>query len=208
MSVRHQQKLWDYLILVARVLIALVLIDYGWGKLTGDQFGITPLEMKMPVERVSLFRLSWYLFDQEPFKSFIGISQILAGLLLLYRRTFLLGALLSIPILLNILIIDITFIKDPAFYWRLSYYLILIFLILWHYRDRMKQALKSITSGLSAKFKYPVWAYLLLPVAVVTLELSWKVMEILTDLVIRPSETWQALCTFPEWVWEMVQQLS
>ena len=101
-------KFWDYLILCARVLIAWTLIGYGWSKLTGNQFGLSAEQLSAPVKDLGLFKLSWFLFDHEPFKSFVGTSQIIAGLLLLYNRTLILGALLSIPILANILIIDIT----------------------------------------------------------------------------------------------------
>ncbi|MBP7500383.1 MAG: DoxX family membrane protein, partial [Chryseobacterium sp.] len=138
-----KEKLWDYLILCARVLLAWILLSYGWSKVNGGQFGISAEEMARPVKDLGLFKLSWYMFDHEPFKSFIGISQIIAGLLLLYNRTLILGVLMSIPIFLNILIIDITYVKMSGFYWRLSHYLILDFLILWHYKDRMIMAFKA-----------------------------------------------------------------
>ncbi len=184
-----KQKLWDYCILCARVLLALILFIYGWAKLTDGQFGVTAKEMEKPVNELGLFKLSWYLFNQEPFKSFIGISQIITSLLLVYNRTLILGALISIPILLNILIIDITYIKMTGFYWRLSYYLILDFLILWHYRDRMYLAFKSIFLGISTKFKYPIWAYLILPIMAIGLEIFGAIPRFLVELIVNPSET-------------------
>jgi uncharacterized membrane protein YphA (DoxX/SURF4 family) len=153
-----KEKLFDYFVLCARVLLAWTFLSYGWGKLTGGQFGLKPEQLDLPLRQIGLFKLSWYLFDQEPFRSFIGISQIMAGILLLYNRTVIIGALLSLPILTNILIIDITYLKMPGFYWRLSYYLFLAMLILWHYRDRMTAAFKNIFNGLSTKFTYPLWA--------------------------------------------------
>lgn len=184
-----KQKLWDYFILCARFLIAWTMLSYGWSKLTEGQFGISAKEMAMPVKDLGLFKLSWYLFSYEPFKSFIGVSQIVAGLLLLYNRTLIFGALLSIPILANILIIDITYIKMPGFYWRLPYYLLLDFLILWHYRERMFLAFKHLSNGLTTKFKHPVWAYLILPIGMVVLELLYVVPLLLTKLVLKPAET-------------------
>ncbi|MDI9320430.1 MAG: hypothetical protein QM530_08170 [Phycisphaerales bacterium] len=126
------------------MLLAWMLLSYGWAKLTGNQFGVSEKELAMPLKDVGLFKLSWYMFDQEPFKSFVGIAQMISGLLILYNRTLILGVLISIPIFANILVIDITYVKMTAFYWRLSYYLLLDFLILWHYKDRMKTAFKSI----------------------------------------------------------------
>ena len=97
--------------------------------------------MATQLKDVSLFKLSWYSFDHEPFKSFIGVSQIICGLLLLINRTTLIGAFLFLPIVATILIIDLTFMPislAQGFAWRLSFYIFLDLLILWHYKDRMK----------------------------------------------------------------------
>lgn len=165
-----RKKYWDYIILCARMLLGVTFLGYGWAKLSGNQFGISPAEMNMTIKELGLFKLSWYLFDQQPFKCFIGISQIIAALLLLYNRTLIIGALLLIPILVNILVIDMTYIKMPAFYWRLSYYLLLDLLILWHYKDRIFAAFKSILEGLNTKYKFSWKAYALIPVIIILLE--------------------------------------
>ncbi len=199
-----KERLWDYFILCARVLIAWTLLGYGWSKLTGGQFGVSASEMTMPVKDLGLFKLSWYLFDQEPFKSFVGVSQIIAGLLLLYNRTLIIGVLLSLPILANILVIDITYLKMPGFYWRLSYYLLLDFLILWHYKDRIIVAFKSIFVGLTTKFSYPVWAYLVLPIMALGLEILGVVPRFLTELILNPAKIVRALNQMVSWVLEMI----
>ncbi len=203
-----KEKLWDYFILCARVLIAWTFLSYGWSKLTDNQFGLSTEQLSTPVKDLGLFKLSWYLFDHEPFKTFVGITQIIAGLLLLYNRTLILGALLSIPILANILIIDITYIKMPGFYWRLSYYLFLDFLILWHYKDRILLAFKNIFSGLSTKFKYPIWAYLILPIMAIVLELLGVVPKLLTGLILNPTETIEALSTFPDLILKIIEKIK
>lgn len=203
----NKQKFYDYFILSARVLLAWTFLSYGWGKLTGGQFGLSPEQMNKPITELGLFKLSWYLFDQEPFKTFIGVSQIVAGLMLLYNRTLILGALLSIPILANILIIDITYIKMTGFYWRLSYYLVLDFLILWHYKERMILALNNILKGISTKFKYPVWAYLMLPVMAILLEIIGVIPKLITLLIINPTETLNQLAAMPGWVIEMFKKV-
>lgn len=183
-----REKLCDYFILCARFLLAWILLSYGWSKLNDGQFGISAEEMARPVKDLGLFKLSWYLFDHQPFKSFIGISQIIAGLLLIYNRTVILGVLISIPIFLNILIIDITYVKMSSFYWRLSYYLILDFLILWHYKDRMIMAFKAIFNGLTTQFKFPIWAYLLLPIMAIGVEILPFIPKLLLELILNPKE--------------------
>lgn len=189
MTEEKRRKYWDYFILCARALLALTFINYGWAKLSGNQFGVSPAEMKMTIKEIGLFKLSWYLFDQQPFKCFIGISQIIAGLLLLYNRTLILGALMFIPILANILVIDMTFIKMPSFYWRLSYYLLLDFLILWHYKDRMIIAFRAITGNISTRYKFSWKAYLLIPVMMVVLEFSPLILELAYGMLFHTQQT-------------------
>ena len=183
-------KYWDYFILSARVLLAFTFIGYGYAKLTGRQFGLTPAQAALPVSQLGLFKLSFYLFGQEPFKSFVGVSQILAGLLLLWNRTALLGALLLLPIAANVLVIDVTYIKIlPSFHWRLSFYIGLIFLIFWHCRDRMMTVFRALTHGLTTRFLYPWWAYALLPLAAIGLEVLGAMPYAFNLLILHPVET-------------------
>ena len=194
-------QLWDYTILAARVLLAGTFLSYGWAKLAHGQFGLTAAEAAKPVGQLSLFRLSWYLFAQEPFRSFVGVSQVLAGLLLLWNRTALLGAILLLPIAANVLVIDITYLKMPSFYGRLSYYIGLIFLILWHYRDRMRVVWVALTQGLTTRFRHPWWAYLLLPVAAAGLELLGVLPQLLYFFSTRPGETWRNILFMVNSLW-------
>lgn len=177
-----KEKIWEYLILSARMLLAYTLFYYGWAKINGNQFGISVVDLEKPINELSLFKLSWYLFEQEPFRSFIGVCQIITSLLLIYNRTLLIGALITFPILLSILIIDITFVKMSGFYWRLSYYLLLDVLILFHYRYRIVLAFKNILSGVNTKFNFPIWAYLILPIIIFALEIIGAIPHILINL--------------------------
>jgi len=200
-------KAWDYFILTSRALIAFVFLSYGIGKLTDSQFGLRPEELVRPVKDLSLFRLSWFLFDKEPFKSFIGVCQIITALLLLYNRTLIIGALMSLPILANILVIDITYIQWPAFYWRLSTYIFLDLLILWHYRDRMTIVWHTITKGIGTKFKYPFWAYLFLPVMALCLEFFGVIPKIIFGFVINPRQELDGLIRTFHYAIEVLKKL-
>ena len=152
-----KEKTWDYFILVARCLIGFIFVSYGYSKLFDGQFGITEQELNTPIKDLNLFRISWYLFDHQPFKSIIGIFQIITGILLLINRTALLGAFMFIPIVITILIIDISFMPPllaSSFTWRLLFYLILDILIIWHYKERIRQIWRSLTREISTKFKF------------------------------------------------------
>lgn len=168
----QKDSLYNFFIIATRLWLAYILIDYGWGKLTGSQFGVTTQELNTPLKDLSLFRLSWYLADHEPFKSFIGISQLVAGGLLIFRRTCIIGAFVSIPIWLNILMWDITFMGLASpFTFRIIYYLILTGLILLHYKHYTTAAIKSSLPQKNRTYQYPFWSYLLLPVIGIAIEL-------------------------------------
>ena len=206
-----KDKIWDYFILTSRFLLAYIFLSYGYSKLAGSQFGISDIEMATELKDLSLFKVSWYLFVQEPFKSFIGISQIICGLLLLINRTTLIGAFLFLPIVSTILIIDITFMPPSlaeGFAWRLSFYILLDLLIIFHYKDRMKVILKSIYHNVNTKFKFPIWMYLLLPIFVVGLEIISVVPRILTQLITHPTESIDSLTRIPEVIVEIINEIG
>lgn len=184
MTVEVRTAGWLYFLLAARLLLAGMLLIYGVAKLAGLQFGVSDATMQMALKDVDLFRLSWYLADHEPFRSFIGVSQIVTAILLLYPRTVLIGAFVSIPIWLNILIWDLTFMGDgaDAFTVRLSVYLVLTGLIIAQERTNVVPALRRMLLTRSHG-DYPVWAYLLLPVIAVLIELmggllNWGIQSV------------------------------
>jgi uncharacterized membrane protein YphA (DoxX/SURF4 family) len=203
-------KIWDYIILTARILLAWTFLRYGFSKLANGQFGLNEVEMTTQLKDLSLFKLSWYLFDHEPFKSFIAISQIICAFLLIINRTTIIGALFFLPIISTILIIDLTFMPSPmaeGFTWRLSFYIFLDFLILWHYRDGMKIIWKSIWNDVNTKFKFPFWAYLLLPLFAIGLEIIGILPKVLTQFIIEPTETIESLSKIPEIIMDMVHNI-
>lgn len=175
--------LWDYLLLAARCLLAWTLASYGWAKLTDQQFGVDARTMTLPLKDVDLFRLSWYLADHEPFKSFVGLSQLGAAFLLSINRTALVGAFVSIPIWLNILVWDLTFMNGltVAFTFRLSFYLVLTLLIIWRHKAVVVPALFRLTQP-EPTHSYTSWAYLALPMAAIGLELLGAVPNALLYL--------------------------
>ena len=163
---------WDYFLLAARALLAWTLYRYGWSKLTDGQFGVDDKTMNMLLKDVDLFRLSWYLADHQPFKAFVGVSQIICALLLTFNRTVIIGAFMSIPIWLNILVWDLTFMEGmtTAFTFRLSYYLILTAFIIYDQKDKVIPAILLVT-GTKPNVKFPIWAYAILPVIAIGIEI-------------------------------------
>jgi len=194
-------QLPDYFILVARFLLGWTFLRYGYGKLADEQFGVTAAELATPLKDLSLHRLSWYLFDHQPFKAFIGISQIICGGLLIVNRTAILGAFLFLPIVVNILVIDLTVMPPDhavGFAWRLSFYVLLDLLVLWHYRSRMKIVWRAVQRNVSTGSRFPIWAYLILPALAIALDVLLVVPKLLINLALYPAATWDALATIPD----------
>ncbi len=170
-----KKELKEFIILGIRILFFIVFMFYGVGKLTGGQFGnLTPEELNTPIKELSLFKIGWYLFDHQPFKAFIGISQIVAACLLLFNRTFVLGLLILTPIILNILIIDLTIMPyslKVSFLFRLSTYLLYIAFIIWYFRYTFLnvwnkiRGIRNFENPIKLKWKY---AYLIIIVPLLT----------------------------------------
>ena len=203
-----KEKYLDYFILVARFLIGWTFLHYGYSKMTDGQFGITPTDLGTPIKDLSLFRVSWYLFDHQPFKTFIGVSQIICGALLIINRTAIIGAFMFLPIVITILIIDLSFMPPSmaiSFAWRLSFYILLDLLILWHYKEKMIVIWNSIGKNVSTKFKYPIWAYLIIPIAAIGFEIVFMFFRLVTNLIAYPAKTIEGILKIPELIIESLK---
>lgn len=98
---------------LARYLTSFFLLLYGFAKLNGSQFTILLSELDRPMGQVSGFWLTWYYFGYSPiFGNFIALVQILAGILLMFRKTTLLGSCLAFPVVTNIILVDIFYAID------------------------------------------------------------------------------------------------
>lgn len=169
-----KKRYWDYFILTAKFLLAFTFINYGYSKLVDGQFGVSSNDLLVPLKDLPLFKVMWFLFDHEPLKSTVGILQIIAGILLLFESTAILGVVFFIPIAANIVLMDISFMNEgmgQAFSRRFAYYFVLCFLILWNDKDRIKIICNAMIKKLSMKRKFPIFLYMLLPLFAIILEI-------------------------------------
>lgn len=178
-----KKRYWEYFILVARFLLAATFFNYGFSKITENgQFGISPQEMATPIKDLSLFRVMWYLFDHEPFKTTVGILQMIAGILLLFNRTA----------IANILLMDISFMPEGlamGFTKRFIWYFILCFLILWNDKERVKIIWNAAIKKISMKRKFPIVLYLLVPLFALILEIVPSLPQVLFYFITEPAKS-------------------
>ena len=90
--------------------------------------------------------MAWYLFGQSKiFCIAVGVSQIIGAILIVIPRTRLIGALVLLPILANIFLIDVCF-TGPALSIRLFGMILVDFAILYHSRCQVVSAWRYLTA--------------------------------------------------------------
>ena len=89
---------------------AAISIMYGFAKLNESQFTVLDSELAKPLGEVSGFWLTWHYFGYSPpYGTLIALLQIGGGILLVWPRTALVGALLLFPVFTNIALVDVFF---------------------------------------------------------------------------------------------------
>lgn len=94
---------------VIRFALAFDMSMFGWQKISGGFQFFTPMAMlDEPFSTLSMEWLTWSYFGRSyPMIVAVAVFQIAGAYLLLFRRTRLIGIFILLPVLLNILLIDI-----------------------------------------------------------------------------------------------------
>ncbi|MCR9132545.1 MAG: hypothetical protein NXI08_08225 [bacterium] len=133
---------------IARLYASTMLSIYGLGKIMGGQFyqnGVPDKVASIPLAEVGGFDLAWTFFGYSfGYIVFIGGSQLLGSLLLLFERTKILGAAILVPILLNIIIVDFFYeISTGAMMSAISYFIAVNFVLCYN-REQVMAALSKV----------------------------------------------------------------
>lgn len=117
---------------IIRYWLALEISTYGFAKILRTQFETPDYRLDIPMGDVNGFGLTWYYFGHFYALGFIiALFQIGGSILLLYRRTTLLGVMILLPVLVNIVLINYFFeISGGAFFNSIVFTLALVFLLL------------------------------------------------------------------------------
>lgn len=98
-----------------RYISAFLLFGYGSSKLAHLQFHLNQALAHRPVISMSGYELTWYYYGySRTYACILGLTQVLGAILLSFRKTALLGAITMLPVIVNILLIDI-FILPPDY---------------------------------------------------------------------------------------------
>ena len=122
-----------------RWFLAIVFFTYGTVKLFGGQFYYE--DWVIDKKTVGGPFLVWAFFGYSPYYGrFVGLAELMPALLLLWRRTATLGALVLFPVALNITAMDFAY-DFPSVKWAALLYTVLCGLLLLHDAERLWPAL-------------------------------------------------------------------
>lgn len=141
---------------MVRYWLAISLAEYGMSKIMHWQFNMGSYLQDVPLRDLRPMQLTWYYFGfSYTYACIVGCIQLLGSLLLLFRRTFLLAAMMLLPVLANIVMIDIFFQVAPmALLNAIAYTTGLLFLILLHWKPLHAVFLQA---GMALPHRIPRW---------------------------------------------------
>jgi hypothetical protein len=91
-----------------RYISAFLLMGYGTSKLAHLQFHLNQALALRRVSSLTGYELTWFYYGySRTYSIILGLTQVGGAVLLLFRKTALLGALAMLPVIVNILLIDI-----------------------------------------------------------------------------------------------------
>lgn len=127
----YHKKIFKLFTWGTRILLFLAFLPSGLKKLLGERFTILGVDTPVGFFFEALYQTGFYW-------NFIGFMQLLAGLLLLIPRTTFLGALIYLPIIMNILVIVISMNFTGTPYIAGMMLIGNIYLLLWDYKKLVK----------------------------------------------------------------------
>ncbi len=103
-------KLQYWLQIILRFFLSYTIMQYGAAKVLDVQFSSSISALDTRVVDMRPMSVAWSFFGYSfSYEFFIGISQIAAAFLLLFRRTATLGAILMVTIMSNIVFVNFAF---------------------------------------------------------------------------------------------------
>ena len=112
---------------------------YGITKLNGHQLVVPDWVAQKPIGSLDGQTLTWYYFGySHAYKYILGSIQVCSASLLLFRKTALLAAMLMLPIMVNIVLINIFYVISPGAEGVAVFITAALVLLLWHEREAFR----------------------------------------------------------------------
>jgi len=132
-------------------VVVFAMFIYGFGKIIQFEDG-TPVD-KM-VSEMSGHQLMWAFYGYSKYFIFtLGLLEVTGGILILIKRTRLLGCLFTSTILINIILQDIFYNIPIGALKAAILYQVLILIILWFHRSKLSKAFNALLIKNKEKIK-------------------------------------------------------
>ncbi len=148
--------LYSFISVTLNYYLSLQLIKYGCYKLFKSQFYLPePNILYTPLGQLDQDILFWSTMGVNyPYNIFMGLLEVIPGLLLLHKKTRLIGVVLAMPVLLNIVAINFSFDISVKLYSFFLFFMSCYLFIPW-----LKSFLQFFNK--EEKIKYPKFSVLL-----------------------------------------------
>ena len=150
---------WVYAVLFAiiKYTVAFNIASFGWKKIFGLQFIVSPEIASKPMNQQSGEVLTWFYFGHSyALGLLIALTQLAGAYFLLYRKTFLLSTLVLFTLMLNIALVDIFYqMNVGALIQAVVLTIGLLFLLLSEYRKLMDIFIRTAPTGPSVQIESP-----------------------------------------------------
>lgn len=131
-----------------RYLSAFLLFAYGSSKLVGMQFTLPHEVALKPIGSLTGYQLAWFYYSySRVYADILGLIQVAGGMMLLFRRTALLGSALMLPVMANIVMINIFFSIAWGALCTSTFIFASMLVILWRERDALAAVLLTSQAG-------------------------------------------------------------
>lgn len=116
-----------------------MLYMYGVSKLLHWQFNMSSELAQRPIGSLNGYQLTWFYFGySRVYACILGLTQVTGATLLLFRKTTLLATLIMLPVMANILLINVfIMVNDYGPYLISALICAALLFILWHQRTAL-----------------------------------------------------------------------
>lgn len=177
-----KSKIFDF---IAITPLSIAFYSYGYAKLNGTMFkNATNKILDTPLSKVDMFHLTWFWFDKNSLLSIsIGVLQIIIATLLLFKQTRLIAAMMAVPILMGILLIDMNCTNLPGLTIRIVFYLAICFYIFLINKTRLKTLFIEGNNLISFKNSINVKLILKIILGIIIFQCMEALLVVLANLI-------------------------
>jgi hypothetical protein len=159
-----------------RYLSAFLLFLYGSIKVVSRQFHVPPEMALRPVGSLSGYQLAWFYYAySHTYEVILGLIELAGATLLLFRKTELLGAALILPVMANILMINVFFTIGLGALCTSTFIFASMLAVLWHHRYALVGVFWTHQAGEPANVRryYRITAALVVLLVITLIGASW-----------------------------------